>query len=117
MSDQYVGEVRMFAGTRAPSGWAFCDGQTLSISEYPALFGAIEWKYGGDGVKTFQLPDLRGRVPVHRGSGFVTGQSGGVENVALTSVTGSPAPEHDNVQPFLCINFIIALEGNFPFRS
>lgn len=64
-----IGEVRMFAGNFAPRGWAFCDGQLLAISQHTALFSIVGTIYGGDGRTTFALPDLRGRAPVHEGSG------------------------------------------------
>ena len=65
--DPILGEIRLFAGTFAPQGWAACDGQLLPIAEYTALFSLIGTTYGGDGETTFALPDLRGRVPVHMG--------------------------------------------------
>src|SRR3954471_20496876 len=83
--DAFLGEIRMFGGSFAPQGWAFCNGQTLSIAENDALFALIGTTYGGDGQVTFGLPDLRGRVPLHQTSGYVMGQSGGVESVTLTS--------------------------------
>jgi len=67
MASSYYGEIRMFAGNFAPAGWAFCDGAVLPISENETLFNLIGTTYGGDGQSTFQLPDLRGRVPVHQG--------------------------------------------------
>jgi len=85
MSEPYVGEIRMFGGNFAPSGWMFCEGQLLPISEYDVLFNLIGTTYGGDGQSTFALPDLRGRLPIHMGSGFVQGANGGVENVTLTT--------------------------------
>jgi len=85
MSEPYVGEIRMFGGNFAPSGWMFCAGQLLPISEYDVLFNLIGTTYGGDGQSTFALPDLRGRLPIHIGSGLVQGQNGGVENVTLTT--------------------------------
>ncbi len=84
MSNPYVGEIRMFAGNFPPAGWFFCEGQLLAISEYETLFNLIGTTYGGDGQSTFALPDLRGRVPIHMGSGFVLAQQGGVETVTLT---------------------------------
>lgn len=68
MSDCYVGEIRLFAGRRVPVGWHFCDGASLRISEYEVLFSLLGTSFGGDGVTTFGLPDLRGRVPVHFGT-------------------------------------------------
>ncbi len=89
MAQPYVGEVRLFAGNFAPAGWLFCDGSLQAISENETLFQLIGTTYGGDGQTTFALPDLRGRVPVHVGTGAgvttVIGQSGGVETVTLTS--------------------------------
>jgi microcystin-dependent protein len=89
MSDPYVGEIRLFAGNFAPQGWAFCDGQLLSIATNEVLFDLIGTTYGGDGQTTFALPDLRGRVPVHLGSNnqsnYLPGQSGGTESVTLTA--------------------------------
>ena len=85
MADPYIGEIRMFGGNFAPAGWAFCNGQLLPISENDALFTLIGTTYGGDGQETFGLPDLRGRLPVHQGSGYVLGQAAGVEEVTLTT--------------------------------
>lgn len=156
----YIGEIRLFAGNFAPANWAFCDGQLLAISEHDALFTLIGTSYGGDGVNTFALPDLRGRVPLHVGSSTPLAVAGGVESVTLTpaqmpahthdlrfAVGGTPAASpagayvaaagpnlfasavaspgaatpgaggsqpHDNMAPFLGLNFIIALFGIFP---
>jgi len=85
MAQPYVGEVRIFAGNFAPVGWLFCDGQLLPISENETLFQLIGTTYGGDGESTFALPDLRGRVPVHQGSGFVLAQAAGTEEVTLNT--------------------------------
>jgi microcystin-dependent protein len=85
MSQPYVGEIRMFGGNFAPAGWMLCEGQLLPISEYETLFNLIGTTYGGDGQSTFGLPDLRGRLPIHMGSGFVLSQNGGAENVTLTT--------------------------------
>jgi microcystin-dependent protein len=86
----YIGEIRIFAGNFAPSGWQFCDGSLIPISENDTLFSLIGTTYGGDGQATFAVPDLRGRVPVGIGQGPVTrnvaiGENFGAENVALTS--------------------------------
>lgn len=93
MAQPYVGEVRMFAGNFAPAGWMFCEGQLLPISEYETLFNLIGTTYGGDGQSTFALPDLRGRVPIHQGNGFILAETGGVEQVTLT-VNQIPAHTH-----------------------
>ena len=171
MSEPFLGEIRLFAGTFAPVGWNFCNGELLAISENDALFALIGTTYGGDGQATFALPDLRGRVPVHQGTGqglspYTIGQTGGAEAVTLTvaqipthshtlqvttnqGTTADPkgnviaaAPgtcsvfaarpantlynsahvspstsgnlPHENRQPFVAINYIIALQGIWP---
>ena len=166
MSEPYIGEIKMFGGNFAIRGYAFCDGTLLSIGQNDALFSLIGTTYGGDGLANFGLPDLRGRIPVHQGSGFQLGQSSGTETVTLTSAlipshnhavaansntgssgnpqgnivagstltpynttatasqmgggsignTGGSQP-HDNIMPYQCVNYIIALEGIFPPRN
>jgi len=168
----YIGEIRLFAGNFPPSGWAFCQGQTLPISENDALFTLIGTTYGGDGQETFNLPDLSSRVPLHTGTGtdgisYQLGESAGVESVTLTiqqipahshplsasssagsansptgRVTAAPpsidhyiedtpsanasagaiglvggSQPHENMQPFVCINYIISLFGVFPTQT
>jgi microcystin-dependent protein len=85
MAQPYVGEIRMFAGNFAPAGWMFCEGQLLPISENETLFQLIGTTFGGDGESTFGLPDLQGRLPQHQGGGYVLAESGGVEEVTLTT--------------------------------
>lgn len=90
MTGSYIGEIRMFGGTRAPEGWRVCDGSILGIDEYTELFALIGATYGGDGASTFGLPDLRGRLPVGQGSAAglsnrVMGQQFGTNNVTLTT--------------------------------
>jgi microcystin-dependent protein len=85
MAQPYVGEIRMFAGNFAPAGWMFCEGQLLPISENETLFQLIGTTYGGDGQSTFGLPDLRGRLPIHQGNGFVLAETGGAEEITLTT--------------------------------
>ena len=169
---QYLGEIRVFAFSFPPAGWAECNGQLLSIAQNTALFSILGTQFGGDGHTTFALPDLRGRVPNHQGQGIglsdrTLGQSGGAETVILTTAqmpnhthqltansnaattrhpgnavlatsTGSkiysPLPNetamsqaaigHSGssqpfriVNPFLTLNFCIALEGVFPAQS
>jgi microcystin-dependent protein len=163
MSQPYIGEIRMFAGSFPPNGWMFCEGQLIPIAENDALFILLGTTYGGDGQETFGLPDLRGRVPVHRGNGLTRGEKAGTESVTLTTqqiplhthpalasadsgtskfpsglllsraaadfYTTDMAPQplnaqsigpvggsqpHENMQPYLCINFIISLFGIFP---
>lgn len=171
MSEPFVGEIRMFAGNFAPRGWALCDGQLLAVSQNDALFSLLGTIYGGDGRTTFGLPDMRGRIPLHMGTGpglanRRIGAKAGSENVSLTSNQipshthqiqasseggDSTAPagkvlansgthpiyiddtavnmsstaiantggsqQHTNLQPYLCVNFIIALFGIYPSRS
>lgn len=96
--DPYIGEIRMFGGSFAPVGWLFCDGSLLAISQYDVLFNLIGTTYGGDGVNTFALPNLCGRLPIHQGQGNglsarVIGEMAGAETVTL--LTGQlPAHSH-----------------------
>jgi len=92
----YIGEIRMVAYNFAPRGWAFCNGQILSIAQNTALFSLLGTTYGGDGQTTFALPNLQSRLPIHAGQGpglssYVLGQQGGVENVTLLE---SQVPAH-----------------------
>ena len=172
MSSPYIGEIRMFGGNFAPSGWAFCAGQLMPISENDALFTLIGTTYGGDGQETFGIPNLNGRVPIHQGQGksgttYQMGEMAGTESITLTvqqipihnhsfladgaqgnqvtpagnypansfNVTpyinqptdgnmngnaitpiGGSQP-HENMQPYLCINYIISLFGIFPQQN
>ena len=98
MANPFLGEIKMFVGNFAPSGWAFCDGQLLSISQNTALFSILGTTYGGDGQTNFALPDLRGRAPLHSGQGpglslYQLGQQGGAETVTLTPAQ-MPAHSH-----------------------
>lgn len=93
MAQPYVGEIRMFAGNFAPAGWMFCEGQLLPISENETLFQLIGTTYGGDGQSTFALPDLRGRLPIHQGNGFILAETGGAEEITLT-VNQIPSHSH-----------------------
>jgi microcystin-dependent protein len=88
MSTPYVGEIRMFSFPRVPTSWQACDGSLLSISEYQVLYTLIGTTYGGNGVTNFAVPDLRGRTPLHEGTGpglttRVLGEPGGSETVTL----------------------------------
>jgi microcystin-dependent protein len=85
MAQPYVGEIRMFGGNFAPAGWMFCEGQLLPISENETLFQLIGTTYGGDGESTFALPDLRGRIPIHQGNNFILAETGGAEEITLTT--------------------------------
>jgi microcystin-dependent protein len=117
MAQPYVGEIRMFAGNFAPAGWMFCEGQLLPISENETLFQLIGTTYGGDGESTFGLPDLRGRIPIHQGNGFILAEEGGVEEVTLT-VSQMPAHTHpmsaDNVAGSPNVNLWIQDIANTP---
>jgi microcystin-dependent protein len=98
MSQPYVGEIRMFGFGRVPNGWWACDGSLLSIAEYEVLYALVGTTYGGDGQTTFGVPDLRGRLPIHQGTGpglstYVIGQRAGSEQVTLTS-NQMPAHTH-----------------------
>jgi microcystin-dependent protein len=179
--ESFISQISMFANNFPPRGWAFCNGQILSIAQNTALFSLIGTTYGGNGQTTFALPNLQGRVPIHPGqlaggSNYVLGETSGTENTTLTSSqmpahthpttvtiqsaasTQSPttepagavlvggttfgifAPAPDGtamnpgmatatvgvagssqpvsiLQPFLCINFCICLEGVFPSRN
>lgn len=96
--DPILGQIILFAGNFAPSGWTFCNGQLLPISQNTALFSLLGTTYGGDGQATFALPDLRGRAPIHFGQGpglvnYNLGETGGVESVTLIQAQ-MPAHSH-----------------------
>lgn len=123
MPEPFLGEIRSFANTRNPGGWAPCDGQLLSINDYPALFSLLGTTYGGDGQTTFGLPDLRGRIPVGRGRGpglenYTLGQKGGAEQVTLQA---DDAPAHKHALEALDtfgsgetpVGNVICLEGSY----
>jgi microcystin-dependent protein len=98
MSQPFIGEIRMVGFNFAPQGWATCDGQLLSIQQNTALFSLLGTQYGGDGVTTFALPDLRGRVAVHQGQGpglspYTIGEVTGTEAVTLIQ-SEIPAHQH-----------------------
>lgn len=88
--DTTIGEIRLWAGPTPPDNWLVCDGTVLDIYGYEALFSLLGTTYGGDGMRNFRLPDLRGRVPVHVGAGRVAGQTGGAEQVTLTAAQIPP---------------------------
>ncbi len=93
MAEAFLGEIRLFAFTFAPKGWALCNGQFLPINQNQALFALLGTTYGGDGQQTFALPNLQGRMPVGAGNGFNQGQSAGEETHSL-SVSELPAHTH-----------------------
>jgi microcystin-dependent protein len=176
MTDAFMAEIRIVPFSFAPTGWAFCDGQHLSISQNSALYSLIGTSYGGDGITNFALPDLQGSLPVGAGQGaalsnYDVGQAGGVPYVTLTeqqvpqhthTVTATQSPgtanspvgaiwaeprygrvaekaytidtpdtqmspgafssvgenlPHNNLPPYLALNFIICLVGIYPPRS
>ena len=176
MSDQFVAEIRIFPFNFPPTGWAFCDGQLLPISQNTALFSLLGTTYGGDGKSTFALPDMQGNAPMQPGQGQGLslrdlGEISGVETITLLQseipvhthalmanafqgdktvpapttslaesqggavyVAGNPLPAlaqmaiqalppaggglpHNNMQPYLTLNFCIALQGIFPPRT
>jgi microcystin-dependent protein len=98
MSDQYVGEVRMFSSNFAPAGWALCDGQILPIAQNTALFSLLGTNFGGDGIRTFGLPNLQGAFPVHAGAsagpGLTQRSVGDTGGVATVTLTGTQLPAH-----------------------
>jgi microcystin-dependent protein len=174
MSDQFVAEIRIFPFNFAPTGWAFCNGQILPISQNTALFSLLGTTYGGNGTSNFALPNLQGSAPLQQGQGpglslYDLGETGGEQTVTLlqtqmpahshgvqassagglssptsnawasgvkghpgsyaaagggnvnmsgagVSATGGNSP-HNNMPPYLCLNFCIALQGIFPPRS
>jgi len=98
MSTPFVGEIRQFGFPRIPTGWQACDGSLLQIAQYDVLFNLLGTTYGGDGVTTFGVPDLRGQVPIHQGNGIgltprSPGQNGGQESVTLTT---AQIPQHSH---------------------
>jgi microcystin-dependent protein len=101
MSQPYLGEIRLFPYPRgAPANWHLCDGSLISISEYDALYVVLGTTFGGDGQQTFGLPDLRGRIPIHQGTGrglstYAMGQMAGTETVTLTS---PQMAQHQHIQ-------------------
>lgn len=172
MSEAYIGEIRMFAGSFVPREWMPCDGRLLPIVQYQALFSILGAMYGGDGRTNFAIPNLNGRVPMHFGGGHTIGESRGESSVAITSnelpshshsarlkgatqgnrdspagnvpgmLTGNKiysqasavtfcnmagrsavignsggSTAHQNMQPYLAMNFGICIFGIFPPRS
>lgn len=116
--ESFLGEIKMFAGTFAPRGWAFCEGQTLPINSNTALFSLLGTTYGGDGRTTFNLPDLRGRAPVHPGT--INSESN-TPRVG-TALNGTKVIKGDDsseltTQSTLRINYIICLSGMYPSRN
>jgi microcystin-dependent protein len=101
MGSPFVGEIRMAGFNFAPQGWSFCNGAVVSIAQNSVLFQLIGTTYGGDGVNTYNLPNLSGRVAVHQGSSFVMGQLAGEENVTLTT---NQLPQHSHAPQVTAAN-------------
>ena len=165
MSEPFLSEIKIVSFNFPPKGWALCNGQTLPINQNQALFALLGTTYGGNGQTTFQLPNLRGQVPIHMGNGHTLGEKGGTTSVTITQQTmpqhihfmnaadtnaTSPVPvanvlaqsnnlytaaanlvaldpssvtsvggsqPHNNMMPYLVLNFIIALQGIFPSQN
>ena len=141
--EAFWGTILMFAGNYAPRGWMFCEGQELPIQQYQAIFALIGTTYGGDGKRTFKLPDLRGRFPLQPNLSdpnmprVTAGQTGGsvinqVFNVPVqkaadptkaettTQVATTVAPQGNavnNMPPYVGINYIICVDGTWPDRD
>lgn len=171
MAEPFLSEIRLMSFGYAPQGWAQCNGQLLPINQNQALFSLLGTTYGGNGQTNFQLPNLQGRTPIHKGNGFTLGEAGGTQthtltineipahthtlnaiapsnnatNTNLTSnnflsnsapaemytsnpksltpaisgtlAAGGGSQAHTNMQPYLVINFCIALQGIFPSQN
>lgn len=178
MSDPFLSEIKIVSFNFPPKFWALCNGQLLPINQNQALFSLLGTTYGGNGSTTFALPDLRGKLPIHTGSGHTLGETGGTASVTLTQqqmpshthlmrgrteqatlvggaipgvakslaqaaaaatppidvniyATGGPtatmnpasvtnvggSQPHNNMMPYLVLNFVIALQGIFPSRN
>src|SRR6187549_3750585 len=94
MAEPFLSEIRMMSFVFPPKGWALCDGQLLPINQNQALFSLLGTTFGGDGRVNFALPDLRGRVPIHVGSGHTLGERGGEQAHTLSI---AEIPEHTHV--------------------
>jgi len=121
MSDQFIGEIRIFAGNYAPENWALCDGSSLPIQGNETLFSLIGTTYGGNGSTNFNLPDLRGRLPVSQGTpsystnNYALGQKSGVENVTLSE---AQMPSHiHTLQAFSSAGTTGTAKGNYLAQS
>lgn len=120
-----LGEIRLFAAGFSPRGFLTCDGRLLPISEHSALYAVIGKTYGGDGTTTFALPDLRGRVALGMDAskpGFALGNTGGSADLTTPVAAGTGAfgadgvDSGENLQPYLAVTYMIAVEGVFPAR-
>jgi len=114
--EPFLGQIQAFPYNYAPRGWAQCQGQIVSIAEHQSLFALLGTAYGGDGRTNFGLPDLRGRVPVGIGQApgipmYVLGEKGSIQT---TLIDGGDGDSMNNGQPFLAINWCIAITGVWP---
>ena len=119
MSDPFLGEIRMVGFNFAPRGWAFCDGQLMSLSQNTALFALLGTLYGGNGQTSFGLPDLRGRSPVGMGQGpglggIGQGEMGGAENVSLQA---SQMPAHIHGVPATSVTVSVSGPVSMPVST
>lgn len=116
-----LGQIIMFAGNFAPVGWAFCDGSMLQIMDNQSLYSILGTTYGGDGRRTFALPDLRGRAPVHyqNGSSYQSRMPLGNKGYLTGELTQyEPGKGRETAAaPYLAVNYIIAVRGTFPSRN
>ena len=112
----FLGEIRLNGLAFAPRGWANCDGQLLSIKNHVSLFSLLGTTYGGDGIRDFRLPDLRGRVPVHAGKAPGLAKVWQGQKLNGKQVTSSTAPDGTVTQPSLSMRYVISLEGIYPPR-
>ncbi|WP_298867385.1 tail fiber protein [uncultured Gimesia sp.] len=117
MVEPYIGQISAVGFNFAPRGWAKCEGQLLPIAQNSALFSLLGTQYGGDGRTTFGLPDLRGRAPIHHGTGP------GLENVKIGTKSGGDQSLEKSkesgpkTQPTLAVTWVIALRGVYPSRN
>jgi len=114
MADPFLAEIRLMSFNFAPKGWALCNGQTLPINQNQALFSLLGTTYGGNGQTTFALPDVRGRVPMHEGSGFTLGQRGGEE---AHTITQQEFPTHNHFVNSVNSNATVGPAGNYFARA
>ena len=123
MADPFVAEIRIFPFNFAPKGWAWCDGQLLPLSQNTALFSLLGTTFGGDGLTTFALPDLRGRTPIHVGSGHTLGERGGEQAHTLSIAelpthTHALTASHDNATTSIPANNVVMAQASIDmYRS
>ena len=112
MTEPFLSEIRLMSFNFPPKGWALCNGQTMPINQNQALFALLGTTYGGNGVTTFALPDLRGRVPIHWGNGHNLGEAAGTETVTINTAT-MPAHTHQVRVSTAATNGTIAPANNY----